>query len=177
MKRTVGLALLGAIAIAFIVIFGHGLTQDPRAIPSPLVGYPAPRFSLPKIGGGTLRIEDYAGKGVVVNFWASWCLPCRDEARVLEMVSRGYAEKNVVVVGINMQDEDASAQKFITEEEITFPNGRDAEGKTAIDFGVYGVPETFFIDSAGRVAHKVVGPVHADSIIEGLKKIAPGEAG
>jgi cytochrome c biogenesis protein CcmG, thiol:disulfide interchange protein DsbE len=147
-------------AIPVLVLLAYGFRLDPRDVPSPLVGRPAAPFTLQAFDGTPLAIEAYRGKVVVVNFWASWCYPaCYEEAPVLEQGWRTYRERGLVVVGIDIQDTVEAGQKFIRDFGLTFPNGRDASGKVSIDYGVYGVPETFFVDRQGRIRGKHVGAV------------------
>jgi cytochrome c biogenesis protein CcmG/thiol:disulfide interchange protein DsbE len=95
-----------------------------------------------------------------VNFWASWCYPaCYEEAPSLERAWQTYKDRGLVVVGVNFQDKDEPAKRFLTRFGHTFPNAPDASGRVSVDYGVYGVPETYFIDRKGRVRFKRVGPV------------------
>jgi cytochrome c biogenesis protein CcmG/thiol:disulfide interchange protein DsbE len=122
-------------------------------------------------------LDGLRGKVVVVNFWASWCFPaCYEEAPVLEAAWRLYKNKDVVIVGVNVQDTEKAAKEFMDRFQFTFPNGPDPGGKISIDYGVYGIPETFVLDKEGRIAHKHVGAVTADILsaqIEGLLRQAP----
>ncbi len=149
-----------AVVIPLLLVLAAGLRRDPRAIPSPLIGRPAPEFALPLFGGGTLRATDLRGKVLVVNFWASWCVPaCTDEAPHLQRIWERYGSRGVVVIGVNIQDREAPARAFIQRFGQTFPNGMDRSGAISIDYGVYGVPETFVIDRQGRIAYKHAGAV------------------
>jgi cytochrome c biogenesis protein CcmG/thiol:disulfide interchange protein DsbE len=122
-------------------------------------GKPAPNFTLNRIDRpGRLQLAALRGKVVVLNFWASWCRPaCYEEAPALERTWREYKDKGVVVVGIDIQDRDEAARTFLAEFGHSFPNAPDPAGRIAVDYGVYGVPETFFIDRNGRVRFKQVG--------------------
>lgn len=107
-----------------------------------------------------MSLQDYRGKVVVLNFWASWCYPaCYEEAPVLERGWRQYRERGVAVVGVDIQDTVEAAKKFIRTFDLTFPNAPDFTGTVSIGYGVYGVPETFFIDRRGRIRAKHVGAV------------------
>ena len=155
-------ALLPVLVLLFVL--AYGFRTDPRAIPSPLVGRPTADFTLSLFDGSTLRLSDYRGKAVVLNFWASWCIPCREEAPLLEAAWQALKDQEVIFLGVNIQDAEPAAKAFLREFGVTFPNGRDAEGKIAIDYGVYGIPETFFIDREGRITAKVIGPLGPETL-------------
>jgi cytochrome c biogenesis protein CcmG/thiol:disulfide interchange protein DsbE len=124
------------------------------------VGKPAAPFTLTTFDGERISLESFRGKVVVLNFWASWCYPaCYEEAPVLERGWREYRDRSVMLVGINIQDKEEPARKFLQQFGHTFPNAPDPQGRVSVDYGVYGVPETFFIDRAGRVRAKHVGAV------------------
>ena len=150
-------------AIPVIALLAYGFKLNPRDVPSPLVGRPAALFSLTALDGQPVALESLRGKVVVLNFWASWCVPaCYEEAPVLESGFRQWRDRGVMVVGVDIQDTTEAAQKFVNRFELTFPNGRDHNGRVSIDYGVYGVPETFFIDRQGRIRLKHVGAVTED---------------
>jgi cytochrome c biogenesis protein CcmG, thiol:disulfide interchange protein DsbE len=121
----------------------------------------APHFDLSRLDGtGKLSLASLRGKVVVLNFWASWCYPaCYEEAPVLEAAWRAYRDRGLVVVGVDIQDTEAAASRFIKQFGLSFPNAPDPKGKVSIDYGVYGVPETFVIDKQGRIRDKKVGAV------------------
>lgn len=147
-------------AIPVIALLAYGFRTNPRDVPSPLVGRPAAVFTLTSLEGHTVSLPALRGKVVVVNFWASWCFPaCYEEAPALERGWRTYRDRGVVMLGVNIQDTPEAAQKFIRQFDITFPNARDLDGKVSIDYGVYGVPETFFIDKRGQIRAKQTGGV------------------
>ena len=143
--------------VAVLALLAYGFRTDPREIPTPLLGRPAAPFVLPLLDGGQLSLADHRGKVVVVNFWASWCVPCREEAPLLEATWRAYRDRDVVLVGVNFQDQEEAARAFIAEFGLTFPNGRDAGSRIAVDYGVYGIPELFFVTRDGRIASKHIG--------------------
>lgn len=159
-----------AAAVPLIALFAFGFTRNPAEIPSPLPGHPAPAFSLavfsPGDGaiarpvGDVIRLRDLAGKVVVLNFWASWCLPCRAEHAALSEVARYYADSATQFIGVLYSDEPEAGTRWIAEMGgMSYPGVTDHESRTAIDYGLYGVPETFIIDPKGRVVHKELGPV------------------
>jgi cytochrome c biogenesis protein CcmG/thiol:disulfide interchange protein DsbE len=159
--------LLPAAALPVLALLAYGFVLDPRSIPSPLVGRPAGAFTLTAVDGDAVALEALRGKVVVVNFWASWCTPaCYEEAPVLERAWRTYRDRGVVVLGVDMQDTPEAAQEFIRRFGLTFPNAPDHGGKLAVEYGVYGVPETFFVDRAGTIRGKHVGAV-TDEVIRG----------
>lgn len=163
-----------AAVIPVLMLLAYGFKTDPREIPSPLLNRPAAEFSLTTFSGALVTLESLRGKVVVLNFWASWCVPaCYDEAPTLERTWRDYKDKGVTVVGVDIQDKDEAAREFLAKFGHTFPNAPDRRGRVAVDYGVYGVPETFFIDRKGRVRFKVVGALtderarrHLDALLK-----------
>ena len=145
------------VILALLGLLAYGFSRDPRYIPSPLIGRPAPPFTLTLFDGRTLSLEDLRGKVLFLNFWASWCPPCREEARELEGIWKKLKQTDTVFLGINIQDTEADAQIFLKEFGISYPNGRDLSGRVSVDYGVWGIPETFFIDPQGQITYKHVG--------------------
>ncbi len=147
-------------AVPVLALLAYGFRVNPREAPSPLVGRPAAVFALQTFEGAPLALEAQRGKVVVLNFWASWCYPaCYEEAPVLERNWRAYRDRGVVVIGVDIQDTPEAARKFVRDFSLSFPNARDTTGRVSVDYGVYGVPETFFIDRRGRIRAKHVGGV------------------
>jgi cytochrome c biogenesis protein CcmG/thiol:disulfide interchange protein DsbE len=144
--------------VPVLMLLAYGFKTNPREIPSPLLDRPAAAFTLTTFAGSPLSLGSLRGQVVMLNFWASWCRPaCYEEAPALERTWREYKDKGVVVVGIDIQDRDEAARTFLAEFGHSFPNAPDPAGRVAVDYGVYGVPETFFIDRKGRVRFKHVG--------------------
>lgn len=150
---------LAVFAVAAAVLT-WGLTRDARVLPSALLNRPAPEFTLPPLPGrdehGFSR-ADLGGEPMLVNIWASWCVPCRAEHPV---ITRLAEEQGVIVHGINYKDQPADARAFL--EQLGDPFrliGQDRDGRVAIEWGVYGVPETFVIDRDGRIRYRHVGPM------------------
>ena len=162
-----------------LALLAYGFTKDARYIRSPLMAKQAAAFTLTLFDGGTLDSKDLVGKAVLVNFWASWCIPCRAEARALEDAWQKHKNRGVVFVGVNIQDKEEDARNFLKEFGITYLNGRDAAGKIAIDYGVWGIPETFFVDAQGRITYKHAGelrdPIIAAKLDEALSGVASAE--
>ena len=145
-RRSKSLRILLALipALAFIAVLWFGLARsDSQAVS----GDRAPSFELALLdGSGVLSDEDLRGKPVVINFWASWCIPCREEAPLLERTWRAYRDEGVIFLGVNIKDADSDAKKFVEEFDITYPQVRDLDQSLTRDFGVKGLPETFFVD-------------------------------
>jgi cytochrome c biogenesis protein CcmG/thiol:disulfide interchange protein DsbE len=121
---------------------------------------PAPEFTLPRLDAdGALELASLRGRVVVVNFWASWCIPCRDEAPALETTWQRYQARGVVFVGVNVQDLTPKALEFLKETRASYPNVRDKDNTVYRAYGLTGVPETFFVDRQGRIVRKFPGVV------------------
>jgi len=148
--------------VVFLTVVGFlavGLNLDPREVPSPLVGKPAPMFSLPRLDNPekTISTKDMLGKVWLFNVWASWCGACRDEHPVLVNLSKSGA---VPIYGMNYKDTRPEAQQWLEAGGNPYiASAMDADGRVGIDYGVYGVPETYVIDKAGVIAYKQIGPV------------------
>lgn len=156
-------ALIGVLAI--------GLKRDPREVPSPLIGKPVPKFALAPVQGRSLGLSsaDLKGEVSLVNVFASWCVACRDEHPVLMQLKRsGF----VPIHGLNYKDQPSDAQKWLDEMGDPYTRtGADVDGRVGIDWGVYGVPETFVIDRQGRIAYKQIGPVTPKFVDETLRPL------
>ena len=161
---TVGLLLFTATVVAVLV---RGMTIDPNKVPSALLNKPAKEFNVDWLqgkqlldgAGNQITLESLRGKPLILNFWASWCGSCREEAGNFERYWQKNKANGVNMVGIAIQDTEEDAMKFARAYGKTYMLGLDTNGKASIDYGVYGVPETFFIDRAGIIKHKEAGPV------------------
>lgn len=160
-RRALVYVLPAAVFVLVAVFLAIGLTRDPHTLPSALVGKAAPEFALPPLPGrdqhGFSRADLVGGDGpVLVNVFASWCVPCRIEHPVLGRL----AEQGVTIHGINYKDRPEDVQAWLKELGDPFARiGADRNGRVGIDWGVYGVPETFVVDREGRIAHRHVGPL------------------
>jgi cytochrome c biogenesis protein CcmG, thiol:disulfide interchange protein DsbE len=132
---------------------------------------PASDFTLELLDGGTLNLSDLRGKVVLVDFWASWCPPCRQEAQTLAQVYQEYADQPVEFVGVDIWDRREDALAYINEYNVPYPNGIDERGTNLIDYGVTGIPEKFIIDQNGVLRQKLVGPTSADTLRETLDEL------
>ncbi len=160
LRRALWIAVAVALPVALAVMLGYGLTRDPSRIPSATVDAPAPPFDLETLkGGGRLRLADLQGKVAVVNFWASWCVTCRVEHEDLVALGLRAADRNdMVVAGVNYRDQRGAAAEFLDRYgAYPYPSGFDPQGRVGIDFGVYGLPETYFIDREGIIRHRHIG--------------------
>jgi cytochrome c biogenesis protein CcmG/thiol:disulfide interchange protein DsbE len=158
--------------VPVLVLLGYGFRTDPREIPSPLLGKPASPFTLTAFDGKPVTLESLRGHVVVLNFWASWCYPaCYEEAPSLERAWKTYKDRGLILVGVNYQDKEEPAKRFLTQFGHTFPNAPDPAGRVSLDYGVYGVPETYFIDRKGRVRFKRVGPVSDEMLKEQIERL------
>jgi cytochrome c biogenesis protein CcmG, thiol:disulfide interchange protein DsbE len=162
----VPLAAFLALAVLFLVGLRSG---DPSIIPSALIGHRAPQTNLPPLAGleragapvPGLEAANFKGNVSVVNVWASWCVPCHDEAPLLMQLAK---DRRVHLVGINYKDDPDNARRFLGRYGDPFAAaGADQNGRAAIEWGVYGVPETFIVGRDGRIAYKLVGPITSDN--------------
>ena len=182
-------ALILVPALAFIALLTFGLFQAESA--DLTAGERAPDFELPLLDrAGVLSSQDLQGKPVVLNFWASWCIPCREEAPLLERAWREYRDDGVVFVGVNIKDSASDATDFVERFDITYPVVRDEEEDLARKLGVYGLPETFFIDhewsfmssvSGGEQGERqdtvVLGAISEDQLVTNLDLLVRRAAG
>jgi cytochrome c biogenesis protein CcmG/thiol:disulfide interchange protein DsbE len=146
------------------------LGNDPQRIDSPLIGHPAPGFALKAVGTGeTIDLTRFRGKPVVLNFWATWCRPCWDEHPTLTQNAQLLGEK-VQFLGVVFQDDEAKIQQFLRDRGWAYPTLIDQRGKTAIAYGVGGVPETFFLDARGNIVAKYTGPMSTSDLQLNLRK-------
>jgi cytochrome c biogenesis protein CcmG/thiol:disulfide interchange protein DsbE len=172
-----GVAAIVLIAIAMVVVFSRGFGKDPSLIKSPLIGKPIPNDTLAYLdGSGTLDLGANDGNVMVVNFFASWCFPCRQEHSVISAAAAEYAGAPVEFVGVVYQDEPDAAIGFLD------AYGRaegmqyvvDPESRVAIDFGVFGVPETYFVAPDGTIMAKKVGPISSIEMSNTINTILAG---
>src|SRR5262245_54622457 len=166
------LAVFLGLAALFFIRLGAG---DVSRIPSALIGHPAPATVLPGVAGldrdgkpvPGLDAESFKGTVSVLNVWASWCVPCRDEAPLLLTLAR---DQRVRILGINYKDSSDNARRFLARYGNPYAgNGADTNGRASIEWGVYGVPETFVVGRDGRIAYKLIGPIEPTNLEKVLK--------
>ena len=168
-RMIVLIPLVGFLALAALFVM-RLRAGDPSRIPSALIGRPAPSTNLPPIPGLAragqpvpgLDSAAFKGAVTVLNVWASWCVPCHDEAPLLVKLA---ADPRIRVAGINYKDQPENARRFLGRYGNPFAtNGADGNGRASIEWGVYGVPETFVVDRGGRIAYKLIGPITPDNL-------------
>jgi cytochrome c biogenesis protein CcmG/thiol:disulfide interchange protein DsbE len=167
------IAVLGVLAVVGLLGFGL-LSKGEAAI---AVGDPAPDGDLEALvaAGGSDRIADFRDGWVLINFWASWCEPCRDEAPVLEQFWREHRDENVTVLGVNLDDTSDDAREFIAEFSLTYPQLRDGDGRQwRDDYGMTGFPESFLVDPEGDLAVIRRGPVDAEVLSTEFEPVIRG---
>jgi cytochrome c biogenesis protein CcmG/thiol:disulfide interchange protein DsbE len=156
-RKVLGAGL--AVSLPLLVILFANLGRDPHAVESPLIGHPAPAFSLsPAEGGPAVSLASLKGRPVVLNFWATWCVPCLEEHAALASAAQRLGGA-VQFLGVVYEDEASQVQRFLEQRGKAYPSLFDGDGKTAIAYGVYGVPETYFIDPQGTIVAKFAGPL------------------
>jgi cytochrome c biogenesis protein CcmG/thiol:disulfide interchange protein DsbE len=150
---------LGAVVVAVLAVFGYVLLHGATAgRTSALINKPAPEFSYTTFDGKTVDLASLRGQPVMVNFWGSWCVPCKDEAPVLASAWQKYQGQGVQFLGVAIWDQPEAAKAFAQSAGAVWLNGLDNDGKIAIDYGVYGVPESYFISRDGVLIDRYPGP-------------------
>jgi cytochrome c biogenesis protein CcmG/thiol:disulfide interchange protein DsbE len=174
--RNSALAFAAIVAVGFLGLLVWGmLNKQPITGLSGVtrVNRAAPEFTLTTFSGTTISLQDLRGKAVVINFWASWCPPCRIEASLIERTWRAYKNRDLIFLGVNIQDRKEDALNYIREFDITYPNGPDPTGEISIDYGVSGLPVTFFISGKGEVVRRWVGAIEKPVLISSIEEIMP----
>ena len=171
-KSTIAIAAMIMAGFVGLLLWGM-LNREPITGLSgvTMVDRPAPDFSLKTFDGATISLADLRGKPVIINFWASWCPPCRDEAPLLEMTWRAYKDRGLVFLGVNIQDRREDALGYMREFNITYPSGPDPMGEIAIDYGVSGLPVTFFVSREGQILRRWVGAIERNVLFAAIEEI------
>jgi cytochrome c biogenesis protein CcmG/thiol:disulfide interchange protein DsbE len=168
LSRRILFIIGGLLILGLTLVFAWKMYDESQVL---VIGGPAPDFTLPLFEGGDITLSDLKGQVVVVNFWASWCIPCRDEAPFLEQAWRKYRDQGVIFIGIDYLDTDKEAQAFLAEFGVSYPNGPDLGTKIAEQYHLTGVPETFFIAKDGHLGDMEIGPLTEGRLVEAIEKL------
>jgi len=161
----VGLVLI----VGLVMVLASGFGKNPNALPDARTGDRAPAFALGDLDGERWTLEELSGRPVVLNFWATWCGPCKLEHPLLLSAARAYPD--VVFLGVVYSDEPGKARRYLDEQGSAYPHLVDPDGRVALDYGVGGVPETYFIDRSGMIVQKVAAPLVPQVIRPALDRI------
>jgi cytochrome c biogenesis protein CcmG/thiol:disulfide interchange protein DsbE len=170
--RSIGAGFLLLVILSFMILMIWGLlnkTSTTGKSGSTRLEKAAPEFTLSLLNGEDLVLADHIGKPIVINFWASWCPPCREEAKILEKVWRTYKAKDVLFIGIGIQDSTEDAESYLKLFDISYPNGLDHDGRITVDYGVIGLPVTFLINETGVVETRWVGAITESQLVSWLE--------
>jgi len=171
-RRFVLVAVAAAVVAALLALMYYGLTtQRLETGVAPRPNAVAPDFQLSTFDGQSIHLADLRGKTVVVNFWASWCIPCKDEQPALQAVWQQYQNRGVVFVGINVQDNQHDAETFLRQYNVTYPIVTDPNGAVYVNYGVVGVPETYIVTARGTIGKKIVVPIDAKTLAAFLEEL------
>jgi cytochrome c biogenesis protein CcmG, thiol:disulfide interchange protein DsbE len=169
--RVVRIAVVVAI-LGLTLTLALAFRRDPHDIRTGTVGKPAPAFTLERLdGSGEVALSDLSGKVVVVNFFASWCLPCLQENPALVRVYERYRASDVVIVGVNFQERPENALAYVRRMGMGWATVADSDGRASLSFGVFYPPETFFIGPDGVIAGRHIGPIDEDTLVNGIETL------
>jgi cytochrome c biogenesis protein CcmG/thiol:disulfide interchange protein DsbE len=160
---------VGAVGLLVAVLLGYGLVSKPPEPPQ--IGGPVPDFQLAAFDGSPMKLSNHRGQVVVVNFFASWCEPCREEAASIQQTWQSYQGRNVQFFGIAYKDAASKAQAFLNEFEATYPSTAEPGNRTARDYGVTGVPETFIVDQQGNLVRHYLGAITKAQLSQDLDQL------
>ena len=171
--------VFAVLVLAFFAVLAFGLANRSSATGRSgmtRIGKPAPQFAMQLLDGGEFRLSDHEGRPLVINFWASWCPPCRQESPAFERQWRRYRDTGIQFVGVDIQDDVSDAEAYVREFGLTFPNGIDPDGRITIDYGVIGLPVTFFVGSSGIVEGRWVGATPEEKLEEWVNTLVAASA-
>ena len=178
-KRALVFGLLSVMVAGFLALMAVALLNKESVTGKSgftRIDKPAPDISLPLFDGGELVLSQHKGRPAVINFWASWCAPCRQEAAALERAWRTYEARDVLVLGVDIQDTEAEGVAHLREFGITYPNGPDRDGTVTVDYGVIGLPVTFFVGKDGIVKRRWVGAISGPQLAIWIEELLHGDA-
>jgi cytochrome c biogenesis protein CcmG/thiol:disulfide interchange protein DsbE len=177
--RVIGFGVVGLVVIGFLVLMAYGIANKPSVTGQSgltRIGKPAPQFTGQMFDGSEFDLSEHTGKPIVINFWASWCAPCRDEQPGLEAMWRAYQDDDVMFVGVNIQDDETIGRQYVDEFDVTYPNVLDSDGRVTVEYGVIGIPVTFFINKQGLVERRFVGAIGEARLQQWVDELIAGEA-
>jgi peroxiredoxin len=169
-RTYIRVAVLGVLLVALVFAVYSSFVKDPNAVK---VGRDAPNFSLEQLNGASITLSDLRGKGVVLNFWGTWCGPCKQEMPALQKQYEAYKDKGLVVVGVNIGESPITVEPFVKQFGVTFPILLDRESQITKLYRIGPIPTTFFIDPDGEVKEIFVGQLNEDMIAQKVAKILP----
>jgi cytochrome c biogenesis protein CcmG/thiol:disulfide interchange protein DsbE len=165
------LVIGGLVVLPLLLVLAAGMGKNPKGRSDNLQGRVAPVIVLDDLDGNPVDIADWRGGPVVINFWATWCIPCAQEHPYLVQAAQAYADKGVHFLGIVYGDDPDKARAWLDERGSAYPTVLDPGRRVAIDFGVVGVPETFFLDKSGQIMRKISGPVQPSVMVRTLDSL------
>lgn len=182
-RRIVGVSLVSLVCLGLLALLGSQLltpASNQAAAVDSLIGHLAPDFTLSvlsanpeSVSPSTIHLASLRGKPVILNFWASWCDPCKQEAPLLEATWQVLQHQGILLIGIDFQETQSNAQTFLRTYGITYPNVADSAGSAALNYGISGLPDTFFLNRQGVIVSKVVGELTKQSLQSNLNLILP----
>jgi cytochrome c biogenesis protein CcmG/thiol:disulfide interchange protein DsbE len=174
MKKWLIVGGMALVCAAFLSVLWGGFGRNPHEVPFMLLDKPAPDFTLPEVmGGPDVQLASLKGRPVVINFWASWCGPCKMEHPVLEWGAKQFGQQ-AQFLGVVFEDTQENAEGYLKRNGAAYPQLLDPRGATAVDYGAAGVPETYFIDAAGVIRHKHIGPISPPQLREQITRLVQG---
>jgi cytochrome c biogenesis protein CcmG/thiol:disulfide interchange protein DsbE len=176
-RRTRLLVSVAAAVAVIVALLATGLGRNPSVIASPLVGHSAPNFTLPQLDGPPITLSKLRGQIIVINFWASWCTECQNEQASLDRTWQHFQDSGVVVIGVNFEDTATDARNYVRAAGVTYPIVEDAGSRTALAYGLRGVPETFVVNRSGHIVNHDIGLVDASQLageINSMLDASPG---
>ena len=173
--RFSGASVAFMVLLGFSAVLARGIGRANVLAPSPLIGRTAPSFDLARFDTGRVSTTALSNTVYVVNFWASWCVPCREEAATLQAFAARHTTGDVVLVGVLFADDLSAARAFVNEFKLTYPQLQDPTGRTAVDYGVRGVPETFVVDQRGVVMASLIGAISPGTLDRVVEAVNTGQ--
>lgn len=173
MSRLLRYSVVLAVGVIVVVLM-LAFRRDPRDIRTGTVGKPAAAFTLEQLdGSGPLAVRPGNGSVIVVNFWASWCIPCKQENPALVRVWERYRTSDVQLVGVLYQDSREAGLAYVRANGVRWPTVEDADGQVAFGYGVFGIPETYFIGPDGVIAGRHIGPIDEQTLVNAIERLRP----